>query len=207
MVLDGDPLAGDVGIGHTRWATHGVPSERNAHPHATDRVAVVHNGIIENFRELRRELEASGRGFDTDTDTEVIVHLIHHHLDRGLDPEAATAAALGRLEGAFGLAIVFAGEHDLMIGARRGSPLCIGWGEGEMFLGSDALALANLSDRISYLEDGDWATITRGGATVQAMPMATWSRERSAPPRCRAPSSARATTATSWPRSSMSNRR
>ncbi len=166
-VLESEPLAGDVGIGHTRWATHGVPSERNAHPHATDRVAVVHNGIIENFRALRQELEASGRRFDTDTDTEVIGHLIHHYLDLGLDPESATATALARLEGAFALAIVFAGEHDLMIGARRGSPLCIGWGDGEMYLGSDALALANLSSRISYLEDGDWAIINRGGAAVR----------------------------------------
>jgi len=166
-VLESEPLAGDVGIGHTRWATHGVPSESNAHPHATDRVAVVHNGIIENFRALRQELEASGRRFDTDTDTEVIVHLIHHHLDLGLDPESATATALARLEGAFALAIVFAGEHDLMIGARQGSPLCIGWGDGEMYLGSDALALANLSSRISYLEDGDWAIINRAGAAVR----------------------------------------
>jgi len=166
-VIEKEPLQGDIGIGHTRWATHGVPSERNAHPHATDRVAVVHNGIIENFRELRRELESYGCIFGTDTDTEVIVQLIHHNLSQGLKPVDATSAALERLEGAFALAILFAEEQELMIGARRGSPLCIGWGQKEMSLGSDALALAGLSNRISYLEDGDWAVITRDGATVR----------------------------------------
>ncbi|MBM3517461.1 MAG: glutamine--fructose-6-phosphate transaminase (isomerizing) [Alphaproteobacteria bacterium] len=160
------PLVGTTGIGHTRWATHGVPNERNAHPHASNRVAVVHNGIIENFRELREELIAEGRRFESDTDTEAVVHLITRLIEGGATPVEATRRALKRIEGAFGLAIVFAGEHDLMVGARRGSPLCIGWGEGEMFLGSDALALAPFSDRVTYLEDGDWAILTHDGATV-----------------------------------------
>ena len=166
-LLDDRPLAGTIGIGHTRWATHGVPNEKNAHPHATARVAMVHNGIIENYRELRQELAADGYDFVTDTDTEAVVQLITAHLDRGLEPVAATHEALKRLHGAFALAIIFAGEHDLMIGARLGSPLVVGWGEGEMFLGSDALALAGLSDRITYLEEGDWVVIDRGGAEVR----------------------------------------
>ena len=165
-LLDADPLTGDVGIGHTRWATHGVPNEHNAHPHATSRVAVVHNGIIENFQELRAELVEAGHNFESDTDTEAVAVLISRELEGGASPREAVAAALPRLQGAFALAIVFAGEHDLMIGARRGSPLAIGYGEGEMFLGSDALALAPLTKRISYLEEGDWAVITRDGAEV-----------------------------------------
>lgn len=164
--LDADPLAGDVGIGHTRWATHGIPNEANAHPHATDRVAVVHNGIIENFQELKQELTAKGHVFASDTDTEAVVHLISAYLDDGLDPRAAVTAALKRLDGAFALAIIFAGEHDLMIGARRGSPLAIGVGEGEMFLGSDAIALSHLTNKVMYLEDGDWAVLRRDGAEV-----------------------------------------
>ena len=148
-VLEKSPLPGRVGIGHTRWATHGVPNEKNAHPHATDRVAVVHNGIIENFQELRAELEAAGRHFESQTDTEAVAHLITHYLDQGMSPSAATFAALKRIEGAFALAIIFKGESDLMIGARRGSPLAIGYGDGEMFLGSDALALAPLTAQIS----------------------------------------------------------
>ncbi len=166
MLLGAEPLPGAIGIGHTRWATHGAPTERNAHPHATDDVAVVHNGIIENFRELRDELTAAGRAFSTETDSEVIAHLISHNLGRGMAPLAATQAALARLDGAFALGVVFAGEHNLLIGARRGSPLCIGWGEGEMYLGSDALALAPLSERISYLEEGDCAALGRTGAVV-----------------------------------------
>ena len=145
-LLAAQPLSGTIGIGHTRWATHGVPNETNAHPHATARVAVVHNGIIENFQELRRELAERGHNFASDTDTEVIVHLVASHLDNGLDPIAAVAATLPRLAGAFALAFVFAGRQDLMIGARRGSPLAIGWGDGEMYLGSDALALAPLTE-------------------------------------------------------------
>ena len=165
-LLGAEPLAGAIGIGHTRWATHGAPAERNAHPHATEDVAVVHNGIIENFRELRDELTAAGRTFATETDSEVIAHLISANLARGMAPFEATQAALVRLEGAFALGVVFAGEHDLLIGARRGSPLCIGWGEGEMYLGSDTLALAPLSERISYLEEGDCAALARAGAVV-----------------------------------------
>jgi glucosamine--fructose-6-phosphate aminotransferase (isomerizing) len=160
------PLAGDVGIGHTRWATHGVPNTANAHPHATERVAVVHNGIIENFQQLRAEMEEAGHVFTSDTDTEVVAVLITHELGNGRSPRDAVAASLKRLEGAFALAIIFAGEHDLMIGARRGSPLAIGYGDGEMFLGSDALALAPLTRKICYLEEGDWAEVSRGGATI-----------------------------------------
>ena len=158
------PLAGDVGIGHTRWATHGAPNEINAHPHATDRVAIVHNGIIENFREIREALIARGSNFASETDTEVVAHLISANLDDGLDPVAAAGEAFSRLEGAFALAVIFNGHHDLMIGARRGSPLVVGHGEGEMYLGSDALSLAPLTRRVSYLEDGDWVVLRRDGA-------------------------------------------
>ncbi len=165
-LLDQDPVPGVTGIGHTRWATHGVPNEKNAHPHATDRAAIVHNGIIENFQSLRAELEEAGRVLESETDTEVVVHLITRLLEEGLSPAEATRQALGRLQGAFALGIVFAGEHDLMIAARRGTPLAIGFGEGSMYLGSDALALAQWTDRILSLEDGDWAVITGGGATV-----------------------------------------
>ena len=160
------PLTGTIGIGHTRWATHGVPNEANAHPHSNGTVAVVHNGIIENFRALREELEARGRRLESDTDTEVVVHLISQGIEDGLDPVEATRVALGRLDGAFALGIVFAGHHDLMIGARRGSPLAVGYGDGEMYLGSDALALAPLTQRITYLEEGDWAVLRTDGATV-----------------------------------------
>ena len=165
-VLEKNPLKGDVGIGHTRWATHGVPNESNAHPHVTARVAVVHNGIIENFQELRAELVAQGHKFESDTDTEAVAVLLSHELESGASPREAVARTLPRLQGAFALAIVFAGEHDLMVGARRGSPLAIGYGAGEMFIGSDALALAPLTKRISYLDEGDWAVITRSGAEV-----------------------------------------
>src|SRR5438477_2296590 len=162
-----EPLAGITGIGHTRWATHGRPSEGNAHPHATDRVAVVHNGIIENFRELRGELEKAGAKFKSDTDTEVVAHLVTQEMKKGRSPAAAVAAALPRLRGAFALAFLFEGENDLMIGARKGSPLAIGYGEGEMYLGSDAIALAPFTDVISYLEDGDQVVLTRRGAKVR----------------------------------------
>ena len=171
------PLAGTIGIGHTRWATHGRPSEANAHPHANDRVALVHNGIIENFRALRTELEDLGHRFETETDTEVVVHLVTEYLGRQMSPQEAVAEALGRLEGAFALAIVFAGRHDLMIGARRGSPLAVGFGEGEMFLGSDALALAPLTDRICYLEEGDWAVLSPEGVEVHDESGAAVARE------------------------------
>jgi glucosamine--fructose-6-phosphate aminotransferase (isomerizing) len=166
-LLDNSPVTGTIGIGHTRWATHGRPTEANAHPHADDRVAVVHNGIIENFQGLRAELEAAGHQFETETDTEVIVHLISDCLARQMTPEEAVGATLGRLEGAFALAIIFAGRHDLMIGARKGSPLAVGFGEGEMFLGSDALALATLTNRICYLEEGDWAVLNGEGARIR----------------------------------------
>ena len=165
-VVEKQPVEGSIGIGHTRWATHGRPTEVNAHPHANERVALVHNGIIENFKELRSELEAAGHKFETETDTETVVHLITAYLEEQMTPQQAVAATLKRLEGAFGLAIIFAGRHDLMIGARRGSPLAVGYGEGEMFLGSDALALAPLTDRICYLEEGDWVEITKDGAQV-----------------------------------------
>ena len=162
-----EPLFGHVGIGHTRWATHGRPTERNAHPHATDALAVVHNGIIENFRELRHELEADGFRFETETDTEVVAQLVTREMRRMNDPAAAVAAALPRLRGAFALAFVFQGQDDLLIGARHGAPLAIGYGEGEMYLGSDALALAPFTDQISYLEDGDWAVLTRAGVSFR----------------------------------------
>jgi glutamine---fructose-6-phosphate transaminase (isomerizing) len=165
-LLKEKPVAGSIGIGHTRWATHGIPNEQNAHPHATDRVAVVHNGIIENFVELKAELQDSGHNLETDTDTEVVAHLITRNLEDGLAPAEATHAALKRLEGAFALGIIFSGEHDLMIGARRGSPLAVGYGDGEMYLGSDALALAPLTQQITYLEEGDWAVLSGAGATV-----------------------------------------
>ncbi|MEW5727386.1 MAG: glutamine--fructose-6-phosphate transaminase (isomerizing), partial [Pseudomonadota bacterium] len=161
------PVVGRLGIGHTRWATHGVPNEANAHPHASDVCAVVHNGIIENFSELKEELTAEGHRFESDTDTEAVVHLISHYLKKGLAPEEAVGNALRRLQGAFALGIIFAGHDDLMIAARQGSPLAIGYGDGEMFLGSDALALAPLTQKITYLADGDWATITPTGVTIR----------------------------------------
>ena len=162
-----EPLAGTSGIGHTRWATHGRPTESNAHPHATDRLAVVHNGIIENFRELRDELERKGAKFGSDTDTEVIAHLVTEELAGGRSPAEAVEAVLPRLRGAFALAFLFTGEDDLLVGARKGSPLAIGYGDGEMYLGSDAIALAPFTDTISYLEDGDWAVLTRGSVDVR----------------------------------------
>ncbi|MEQ1653263.1 MAG: glutamine--fructose-6-phosphate transaminase (isomerizing) [Hyphomicrobium sp.] len=161
-----EPLTGLTGIGHTRWATHGRPTERNAHPHMTAEVSVVHNGIIENFRELRADLEAKGHKFDSDTDTEAVVHLITHELRKGLGPVDAVRAALQHLQGAFALGIIFAGEDDLMIAARQGSPLAIGHGSGEMYLGSDAIALAPFTDVITYLEEGDWAVMHRSGAEI-----------------------------------------
>ncbi|RXH36782.1 glucosamine--fructose-6-phosphate aminotransferase [Bradyrhizobium nanningense] len=155
------PPLGHTGIGHTRWATHGKPTESNAHPHATENVAVVHNGIIENFRELRAELERNGAHFHSETDTEVVAHLVDSYLKRGYSPQDAVQASLPRLRGAFALAFLFKAHDDLLIGARKGSPLAIGHGDGELYLGSDAIALAPLTDTITYLEDGDWAVLTR----------------------------------------------
>jgi glucosamine--fructose-6-phosphate aminotransferase (isomerizing) len=164
--LQSNPVEGRIGIGHTRWATHGVPNETNAHPIATERVAVVHNGIIENFQELKAELTALGYAFETQTDTEAVAILVTRYLNDGASPRAAVAQALRRLEGAFALVILFAGEPDLLVCARRGSPLAIGFGEGEMFVGSDALALAPLTRRLVYLDEGDWAVVTAKGAAI-----------------------------------------
>jgi len=166
--LSHHPLQGRTGLGHTRWATHGKPVERNAHPHMNERVAVVHNGIIENFQELREELTAKGHAFQTETDTETVLHLVTDYLDQGLAPDGAAKSALRRLQGAFALAIIFAGEDDLMIGARQGPPLAIGHGQGQMYLGSDAIALAPFTDTITYLEDGDCAVLTREMAEIFA---------------------------------------
>ncbi|SEH66757.1 glutamine--fructose-6-phosphate transaminase (isomerizing) [Paracoccus alkenifer] len=160
------PLEGRAGIGHTRWATHGAATETNAHPHSHGPVAVVHNGIIENFRELRADLAAHGIVARTETDTETVALLTAHHMAQGMAPADAVRATLSRLHGAFALAFLFQGEPDLMIGARKGSPLALGHGEGEMFLGSDAIALAPFTDRITYLEDGDHVVISRAGAEI-----------------------------------------
>jgi glutamine---fructose-6-phosphate transaminase (isomerizing) len=160
------PLKGHTGIGHTRWATHGKPTENNAHPHATERVAVVHNGIIENFRELREALEKKGTVFKTETDTEIVLHLVDDQLKKGVKPLEAVRATLKQLRGAFALAFIFAGDQNLMIGARNGPPLAVGYGNGEMFLGSDAIALGPFTDTIAYLEDGDWVVLTRASATI-----------------------------------------
>lgn len=165
-VLAADPLPGIVGIGHTRWATHGVANTTNAHPHTSDRVALVHNGIIENFRPLRAELEAKGYSFATETDTEVIVYLLTDLLKQGLSPKDAMVQGMQRLEGAFAIAVLVTGEEGLLMGARRGSPLAVGYGDGEMFLGSDALALGPLTRRIAYLEEGDIAILSRDTAEI-----------------------------------------
>ena len=163
-VLARSPMQGATGVGHTRWATHGAPTETNAHPHGTPRVSVVHNGIIENHAALRDELEAAGQVFETETDTETVAQLVDLHLQRGMDPVAAASATFARLEGAYALALVFAGHHGLMVGAQHGAPLAVGFGEDEMFLGSDSLALAPLTQRIAFLRDGDWTVLSRGGA-------------------------------------------
>jgi glucosamine--fructose-6-phosphate aminotransferase (isomerizing) len=161
-----DPAPGSVGIAHTRWATHGAPTANNAHPHATAEVAIVHNGIIENFKQLREELEARGRVFASETDSEVVAHLVSEQVEQGASPADAVKAVLPRLRGAFALAIAFRQHPDMLIGARLGSPLVIGWGEGENYLGSDALALATLTQKITYLEEGDWAIVTREGVEI-----------------------------------------
>jgi glucosamine--fructose-6-phosphate aminotransferase (isomerizing) len=167
QLLARSPLPGNTGIGHTRWATHGKPTEANAHPHMTELVAVVHNGIIENFRVLKDELIADGAIFTSDTDTEVIAHLVTRELKAGNDPAPAVSTSLKRLEGAFALAMIFRGYDDLMIVARQGSPLALGFGDGEMFVGSDAIALAPFTDAIAYLADGDWAVVTRAGVAIR----------------------------------------
>src|ERR1700761_2964387 len=164
--LAAEPLSGAVGIGHTRWATHGGPTESNAHPHATDRVAVVHNGIIENYQELKAELMAKQRRFESQTDTEVIAHLVTDLLDQGRSPLDAASAALKRLHGAFALLMLFGGAHPMLIAARQGPPLAVGYGNGEMFIASDAVALASLTSRVAYLHDGDWAVVTNDHATI-----------------------------------------
>jgi glucosamine--fructose-6-phosphate aminotransferase (isomerizing) len=161
-----DPAQGLIGIAHTRWATHGAPTAANAHPHATEHLALVHNGIIENFKPLREALESRGRTFESQTDTEVVAHLVSEQVEAGLSPEEAVKLVLPQLRGAFALAIAFRQSPDLLIGARLGSPLVVGYGEGETYLGSDALALAPLTQRISYLEEGDWVVITRDGARI-----------------------------------------
>jgi glutamine---fructose-6-phosphate transaminase (isomerizing) len=164
--LQSEPLAGHAGIGHTRWATHGKPNENNAHPHATDNVAVVHNGIIENFRELRQKLEQRGAKFVSETDTEVVAHLVNSYLLTGTSPQDSVKASLPQLRGTFALVFLFKGHGDLMIGARKGSPLAIGHGDGEMYLGSDAIALAPFTDSLSYLEDGDWVVLNREAGVI-----------------------------------------
>src|SRR5215472_8861408 len=163
-VLDRSPLSGTTGIGHTRWATHGAPTETNAHPHGTLRVSIVHNGIIENHAELRAELEATGQEFSTETDTETVAQLVDLNLQRGMTPIEAAGAAFCRLEGAYALAMIFSGHPELIVGAQHGAPLAVGFGEDEMFVGSDGLALAPLTQRIAYLEDGDWTVVNRKGA-------------------------------------------
>ncbi len=165
-VLEDNPLQGSIGIGHTRWATHGVPSENNAHPHISARVAIVHNGIIENFQVLRENLADYTDSFTSETDTEVVAHLIDRYLEQGLSPKQAVGQTLPLLEGAFSLVMIFRGYDNLMIAARRGSPLALGYGDGEMYFGSDALALAPLTRRLSYLEEGDWAVATRDGVSI-----------------------------------------
>ena len=164
--VNAHPAPGDVGIAHTRWATHGPPTAKNAHPHATDHVALVHNGIIENYKELRAELHEQGRTLESDTDSEVVAHLVSHRVENGDTPQEAVATVLPRLRGAFALAIAFRAHPDILIGARRGSPLVVGYGDGETFIGSDALALAPLTQQITYLEEGDWVVVSRDGAQI-----------------------------------------
>jgi glucosamine--fructose-6-phosphate aminotransferase (isomerizing) len=166
LLLGDQPLEAVVGIGHTRWATHGVPSERNAHPHTAGRVTLVHNGIIENFASLKAELVAKGRVFESETDTEVVAHLVDQYLTDGLEPLTALKTALGRLRGAYALVLMIEGEDELILGARHGPALVVGYGEGEMFLGSDALAVGPFTSRISHLEDGDFVAIDRGAAHI-----------------------------------------
>jgi glucosamine--fructose-6-phosphate aminotransferase (isomerizing) len=167
LKLSQAPLSGAIGIGHTRWATHGKPNETNAHPHATEKLAVVHNGIIENFRELKSDLQTKGVAFETETDTEVVAQLVSEEMRRGRSPVEAVEAVLPRLRGAFALAFLFAGQEDLLIGARHGAPLAVGYGDGENYLGSDALALAPFTDEVTYLEDGDWTILSRANVEIR----------------------------------------
>ncbi|MEO0392127.1 MAG: glutamine--fructose-6-phosphate transaminase (isomerizing), partial [Pseudomonadota bacterium] len=171
--LAAEPVTGTVGIGHTRWATHGAPTENNAHPHATDKVAIVHNGIIDNYLELKAELESKQYRFESETDTEIVVHLVTDYLMQGMTPVEAAQASFKRLQGAYAILMIFAGEHDLMIGVRQGTPMTIGYGEGEnagrMYMASDAIALAAYTNRVCYLEDGDWAIIRQDGAEIFTM--------------------------------------
>ncbi|NNF80374.1 MAG: glutamine--fructose-6-phosphate transaminase (isomerizing), partial [Rhizobiales bacterium] len=166
QVMSDSPLTGSSGIGHTRWATHGAPTKTNAHPHHAGHVAIVHNGIIENYRQLKEELSAKGADFATDTDTEVVAHLITAELEAGKGAKDAVPAVLNRLEGAFAFAILFEGQEDLMVAARKGSPLAIGYGDSQVFVGSDATALAPFTNRVSYLEDGDWALLSRSSVEI-----------------------------------------
>ncbi|MDE0800754.1 MAG: glutamine--fructose-6-phosphate transaminase (isomerizing) [Rhodospirillaceae bacterium] len=175
--LGAEPTSGTLGIGHTRWATHGAANENNAHPHTNGRVVVVHNGIIENFHDLRERLSAAGYAFESETDSEVVVHLIALYLDEGMDHEAAVLEALGDLHGAYALTIMFTDRPDILIGARQGPPLAVGFGDGEMFVGSDALALAQMTEKIAYLEDGDWVVLTRDGMSVRGLDGAEVQRE------------------------------
>jgi glucosamine--fructose-6-phosphate aminotransferase (isomerizing) len=161
-----DYISGTTGIGHTRWATHGAPTVANAHPHATEKVAVVHNGIIENYMELKEELEKMQYRFETETDTEAVVHLVTHYMKQGMDPQDAANSALDRLEGAFAVAMIFAGDNNFLIGARQGTPLAVGYGDGEMYVASDSYALAPLTSRITFLEDGDRVKVTRENVTI-----------------------------------------
>src|SRR3954449_2620567 len=165
-VLAEQPLQGTTGIAHTRWATHGAPTTGNAHPHATGEVAIVHNGIIENFRPLRDELIAEGRKFESETDTEVVAHLVTRELEKGASPKEAVATVLPRLHGAFAIAFLFRDDPDLLIAARMGAPLTVGYGDGENYLGSDAIAVAPWTQRIAYLEEGDWAVVRRQGIEI-----------------------------------------
>ncbi|MGH6911804.1 MAG: glutamine--fructose-6-phosphate transaminase (isomerizing), partial [Phenylobacterium sp.] len=165
-VLAEHPLAAESGIGHTRWATHGAPTERNAHPHIAGNVAVVHNGIIENFAELKAELQAKGRVFSSDTDTEVVAHLVDEALNDGLEPVAAFKHTLDRLRGAYALAVLVGGEREVILGARKGPPLAVGYGDGEMFIGSDGLALGPFTNRVAYLDDGDYVVIDHNSAKI-----------------------------------------
>ncbi|MEJ5141382.1 glutamine--fructose-6-phosphate transaminase (isomerizing) [Gluconobacter albidus] len=175
-VLKEHPLHGTTAIGHTRWATHGAPTENNAHPHEAGRVAIVHNGIIENFSALKEELEAKGRVFRTETDSETVAHLVDDYLGQGLDPREAAFAAIKRLEGAYAIAMIFKDHEGRLIGARHGAPLAVGYGNGEMFLGSDSIALAPMARKMTYLEDGDWCELTTDNVRIFDMTGAEVSR-------------------------------
>jgi glucosamine--fructose-6-phosphate aminotransferase (isomerizing) len=184
--LDSEPLAGVVGIAHTRWATHGAPTVGNAHPHIVGPVALVHNGIIENFKPLRDELIAQGRKFESETDTEVVGHLVARQIEAGMGPEDAVAAVLPRLQGAFAIAFLFRDHPDLIVGARMGAPLTVGYGDGENYLGSDAIAVAPWTQRIAYLEEGDWAAVEQQQLQIGVvahpfdpdLEIALWRRDR-----------------------------